>query len=101
MGAQVSCEDLLQKAREVNADAILVSQIVTQKNIHIANLTKLIEMAEAEGLRDKMLFICGGPRLNHEIAIELGYDAGFGTGSYSTDVASFISVTIAEKAENN
>ncbi len=97
MGAQVPCEELLKKAREVNADAILVSQIVTQKNIHIANLTKLIEMAEAEGLRDKMLFVCGGPRLNHEIAIELGYDAGFGTGSYSTDVASFISVTIAER----
>ncbi len=99
MGAQVPCEELLKKAREVNADAILVSQIVTQKNIHIQNLTKLIEMAEAEGLRDKMLFICGGPRLNHEIAIELGYDAGFGTGSYSTDVASFISVTIAEREE--
>jgi beta-lysine 5,6-aminomutase beta subunit len=97
MGAQVACEDLLKKAREVNADAILVSQIVTQKNIHIANLTKLIEMAEAEGLRDKILFVCGGPRINHELAIELGYDAGFGTGSYSTDVASFISVTIAEK----
>ncbi len=97
MGAQVPCEELLKKAREENADAILVSQIVTQKDIHIKNLTKLMEMAEAEGLRDKMLFICGGPRINHELAVELGYDAGFGTGSYSTDVASFISITIAEK----
>ncbi|OQY39485.1 MAG: hypothetical protein B6226_01770 [Candidatus Cloacimonetes bacterium 4572_65] len=97
MGAQVSCEDLLQKAREENADAILVSQIVTQKDIHIKNLTKLMEMAEAEGLRDKILFICGGPRLNHELAVELGYDAGFGTGSYATDVASYISITLAEK----
>lgn len=98
MGAQVPCEDLLAKAREVNADVILVSQVVTQKNIHIANLTKLIELAEAEGLRSKMLFICGGPRISHELAIELGYDAGFGTGSYSTDVASYIAITLTDKA---
>lgn len=95
MGAQVLSEDLLAKARELNADAVLVSQIVTQKNIHIQNLTRLIEMAEAEGLRNKMLFVCGGPRITHELAIELGYDAGFGSGSYSTDVASFISIEMA------
>lgn len=97
MGAQVPSEELLARARELNADAILVSQVVTQKNIHVQNLTRLIELAEAEGLRDKMLFICGGPRLSHELAIELGYDAGFGTGSYATDVASYIAITIAEK----
>ena len=97
MGAQVSSEDLLARARAEKADAILVSQVVTQKNIHIKNLTRLIELAEAEGLRHKMLFICGGPRISHELAIELGYDAGFGTGSYATDVASFIAITLAKK----
>lgn len=100
MGAQVLSEDLLSKAREVSADVILVSQVVTQKNIHIKNLTRLIELAEAERLRDKMLFICGGPRISHELAIELGYDAGFGSGSYSTDVASYIAITLAERQEN-
>jgi beta-lysine 5,6-aminomutase beta subunit len=96
MGAQVPSEELLARARAEQADVILVSQVVTQKNIHIKNLTKLIELAEAEGLRDKMLFICGGPRISHELAIELGYDAGFGTGTYSTDVASFIAITLAK-----
>jgi beta-lysine 5,6-aminomutase beta subunit len=96
LGAQVPCEELLKRARKEKADAILVSQIVTQKNIHIKNLTRLIELAEAEGLRHKMLFICGGPRINHELAIELGYDAGFGSGSYATDVASFIAITLAK-----
>lgn len=99
MGAQVACEELLIRARKENADAVLVSQVVTQKNIHIKNLTKLIELAEAEGLRDKMLFICGGPRISHELAIELGYDAGFGSGSYATDVASFIAITTAHKKQ--
>jgi len=98
MGAQVPSEELLARARKEKADAILVSQVVTQKNIHIKNLTRLIELAEAERLRDKMLFICGGPRISHELAIELGYDAGFGTGTYSTDVASFIAITLAARA---
>lgn len=97
LGAQVASEDLLQKAREVDADIVLVSQVVTQKNLHIKNLTKLIELAESENLRDKMLFICGGPRISHELAIELGYDAGFGTGSYATHVASFIAHHFADK----
>ncbi len=90
LGAQVNSEELLSKAIDNNADVVLVSQVVTQKNIHIKNLTKLIELAEAEGIRDKILFICGGPRLNNELAIELGYDAGFGSGTYASDVASFI-----------
>ena len=97
MGAQVPSEELLARARAEKADVILVSQVVTQKNIHIKNLTKLIELAEAEGLRHKMLFICGGPRISHELAIELGYDAGFGTGTYSTDVASFVAITLAKQ----
>ncbi len=90
LGSQVPNADLLAKAVSYGADAVLVSQVVTQKNIHLENLTALIELAEAEGLRDKMLFICGGPRISHELAIELGYDAGFGPGTLPNHVASFI-----------
>jgi beta-lysine 5,6-aminomutase beta subunit len=90
LGAQVSCEALLRRAAAEKAEAILVSQVVTQKNVHIHNLTKLIELAEAEGVRDRYLFIVGGPRISHAFAKELGYDAGFGPGSTATSVASFI-----------
>lgn len=90
LGSQVPNEEMLAQAMELNADAILVSQVVTQKGIHIANLTQLVELAEAEGLREKLILICGGPRINHEMALELGYDAGFGPGSLAPDVASFI-----------
>jgi len=90
LGSQVRNEDLLAKAIEEKADAILVSQVVTQKGIHLSNLTELVEMVEGQGLRNNLLLICGGPRINHEIAIELGYDAGFGAETYATDVASFI-----------
>jgi beta-lysine 5,6-aminomutase beta subunit len=97
MGSQVPNEELVAKAIEMKADAILVSQIVTQKDVHIPNLTELVEMLEAEGLRDKIVLVCGGPRLSHELAQELGYDAGFGTGSYANEVATFIVNQIVDR----
>lgn len=90
MGSQVPNEEFIAKAIELNADVLIVSQTVTQKDVHIKNLTELVELLEAEGLRDKVILICGGPRISHELAKELGYDAGFGMNTYSTDVASFV-----------
>jgi beta-lysine 5,6-aminomutase beta subunit len=89
LGAQVDSEDLVARAIEERADVILVSQVVTQKNIHLDNLTRLSDILEAEGLRDQVILVVGGPRISHELAKELGYDAGFGPGSYAENVASF------------
>lgn len=97
LGSQVPNEDLIAKAIELNADAIIVSQVVTQKDVHIPNLTQLTELLEAEGIRDKVVLVCGGPRISHELAKELGYDAGFGRGSYAEDVASFVVNQIVER----
>jgi len=90
MGSQVPNEEFIAKAIEMKADILLVSQTVTQKDVHIQNLVELVEMLEAEGLRDKVILICGGPRLSHELAKELGYDAGFGMNKYADDVASYM-----------
>ena len=90
LGSQVPNDEFIAKAIELKADALLVSQTVTQKDVHIQNLVELVEMLEAEGLRSKVILCCGGPRINHELAKELGYDAGFGMNSYADDVASFI-----------
>jgi beta-lysine 5,6-aminomutase beta subunit len=90
MGAQVPCERLLREAVEYAADAILVSQVVTQKQVHARQLTKLVDLLEAEGLRDRFLLVCGGPRLSNAFAKELGYDAGFGPGSTPSAVAAWI-----------
>ncbi|MFO7886767.1 MAG: OAM dimerization domain-containing protein [Eubacteriales bacterium] len=97
LGSQVPNEELVAKAVETNADAILVSQVVTQKDVHIPNLTELVELLEAEGIRDKIVLVCGGPRLGHELAQELGYDAGFGPGTFANHVASFIVKQIVER----
>jgi beta-lysine 5,6-aminomutase beta subunit len=89
LGSQVSNEDFIARAVALNADVLLVGQTVTQRDVHIANLTELVEMLEAEGLRDKVILVCGGARITAELAKELGYDAGFGKDSYAKDVATF------------
>lgn len=97
LGAQVPNEELIAFARKVNADAILVSQIVTQKEVHVHNMTNFVELMEAEGLRDKMVICAGGPRIGNKLALEIGFDAGFGRGSYPEHVASYIVEKLAEK----
>lgn len=98
LGSQVPNEQLVAKAIELKADAILVSQVVTQKDVHIPNMTQLVELLEAEGIRDKVVLVGGGPRISHELAKELGYDAGFGTGSYAYHVATFVVNEIVDRS---
>lgn len=90
LGAQVTNEALLRAARDFGAHAILVSQVVTQKDCHRSNLAALIDLAEAEEQRERMIFLCGGPRLSHPIALELGFDAGFGPGTTPSQVAAYL-----------
>lgn len=101
MGSQVSNEELIAKVIELNTDVILVSQIVTQKNVHIDNLTELADLLEAEGIRDKVILIVGGPRISHKLAVELGYDAGFGPGTLPPDVGSFAAIELANRIAVN
>ena len=90
LGAQVQNDRLLDVVREWRADVVLVSQIVTQKDCHRSNLAALIDLAEAEELREHVVYLCGGPRLSHPVALELGFDAGFGPGTVPSDVAGFL-----------
>ena len=90
LGSQVPNSVLVAKAIDLGADAILVSQTVTQQNLHIANLTELVELVEAEGRRKQLILACGGPRVTNELAKELGYDAGFSKGTYPHHLATFI-----------
>lgn len=97
LGAQVPNEEFVRQALALNADVLLVSQTVTQRDVHIQNLTELIELLEAEGVRSRFVVICGGARITHELAKELGYDAGFGPGKYAEDVATFAVEELARR----
>jgi len=97
LGSQVPNSVLLAKAIEVHADAILVSQTVTQQNLHVQNLTELVEMVEAEGRRAQIILACGGPRVTNELAKELGYDAGFSKGTEPQHLATFLARELAAR----
>lgn len=90
LGSQVPNADLIRRAREKHADAILVSQVVTQRDVHKENSRQFIEEAKQQGVYGKMTLLLGGPRVDHRLAIELGFDAGFGPGTKPSNVANFI-----------
>ena len=90
LGAQVPVTEVARRVREEQADAVLVSATVTQNEIHIRHLTDLVDVLEAERLRDRVVLIAGGARVDHALAKELGYDAGFGPGATASTVANFL-----------
>jgi beta-lysine 5,6-aminomutase beta subunit len=97
LGAQVPNEKLIAFSVKAGADAILVSQVVTQKDVHLKNLTELVELLEAERLRERFILVVGGPRISHKLAVEIGFDAGFGRGTYAEQVATFLARRMAEQ----
>jgi len=90
LGAQVENTQLAARARALKADAILVSQVITQRNCHKENGRALVELIEKEGWRRDAILLFGGPRVDHQLALELGFDAGFGPGTKPGDVASYL-----------
>ncbi len=97
LGSQVANEALVAAAVGLTADAVLVSQVVTHKDLHLPNLTQLVDMLEAEGLRERFLLVLGGPRITPEIALELGFDTGFGAGTSPLRVAGYIAHACAAR----
>src|SRR5262249_34374609 len=82
-------------------DAILVSKVVTQHNIHVRDLKDLMARAEKRGMTEKMVFIAGGPRVTHPMALECGFDAGFGVGTKPSEVASYILDELLRRREKS
>jgi beta-lysine 5,6-aminomutase beta subunit len=90
LGAQVTVPDLVRRAREARADAVLVSQVVTQKDAHLRNTRELAAaFREAMG-EGRPLLVAGGPRFDPAVAGELGVDKVFGRGTTPGEVASYL-----------
>jgi beta-lysine 5,6-aminomutase beta subunit len=91
LGAQVAVPELVNRARAERADAVLVSQVVTQREAHLIN-TKEMSAAfrEAYPAGKRPLLIVGGPRFDESAAGELGVDRIFGRGTTPGEVASYL-----------
>jgi beta-lysine 5,6-aminomutase beta subunit len=90
MGSQVDPADIVETVRDNDADAVLVSQVVTQRDAHIVHLKEVRDALVEARLRDEVILVGGGPRFNPEQAVELGYDKIFGRGTKPSDVASYL-----------
>jgi len=90
LGTSVPIEKLVDAAVEVNADAILMSTIITHDEIHTKMMRKLHEVCIEKGVRNRFLCIVGGTQVQHDIALENGLDAGFGRQTKGIEVASFL-----------
>ena len=90
MGAQVDPVEIVETARREAADAVLISQVVTQRDAHILHLREVREALAGAGLRDDVVLVGGGPRLAPEQAAELGYDRIFGRGTTPSEVAAYL-----------
>jgi beta-lysine 5,6-aminomutase beta subunit len=90
LGAQVAVPELVARARAARADAVLVSQVVTQKDAHLRNTRELAAaFREAMG-ESRPLLVVGGPRFDPAMAGELGVDKVFGRGTTPGEVASYL-----------
>ncbi|WP_328476429.1 cobalamin-dependent protein [Streptomyces sp. NBC_00377] len=91
LGAQVAVTDLVRRAVSERADAVLVSQAVTQRDAHLTNVRELsAELDAAFAGRTRPLLVVGGPRFDPAMAAELGADRVFGRGTTPDDVASYL-----------
>jgi beta-lysine 5,6-aminomutase beta subunit len=91
LGAQVSVPELVNRAVEERADAVLVSQVVTQRDAHLLN-TREMSAAFREAFDDatRPLLVVGGPRFEETMAPDLGVDRVFTRGTTPGEVASYL-----------
>jgi beta-lysine 5,6-aminomutase beta subunit len=90
LGAQVTVPELVKRARTEKADAVLVSQVVTQRDAHILN-TQEMSAAFREAMGDRRpVLVAGGPRFDPMMAGQLGVDRVFGRGTTPGEVASYL-----------
>jgi beta-lysine 5,6-aminomutase beta subunit len=93
LGSQVEVPSLVARARAEGADAVLVSQVVTQRDAHVANAR---EMASAFGAAGpgRPLLVVGGPRFDPGMTASLGVDKIFGKGTTPSEVASYLTYAL-------
>jgi beta-lysine 5,6-aminomutase beta subunit len=91
LGAQVTVPELVEAARVEKADAVLVSQVVTQRDAHLHNVREMsAAFREAFPAGRRPLLVAGGPRFDEMMAGELGVDRIFGRGTTPREVASYL-----------
>lgn len=90
LGTSVGVEQLLDKAEETNAQAVLISTMVTHTNVHEQHMRDLDQLARQRGLRERLVLVVGGSQMSNDLACDCCMDGGFGRGTTGREVASFL-----------
>jgi beta-lysine 5,6-aminomutase beta subunit len=99
LGAQVLVPELVARARAEKADAVLVSQVVTQRDAHLTNAKEMsAAFREAYPAGRTPLLVVGGPRFDPAATEALGVDRIFGRGTTPGEVASYLVHALTERS---
>jgi beta-lysine 5,6-aminomutase beta subunit len=91
LGAQVLVPELVARAQAAHADAVLVSQVVTQRDAHLTNTREMAAAFRAAYPPGGCpVLVAGGPRFDQAAAADLGVDRVFGRGTTPREVASYL-----------
>jgi beta-lysine 5,6-aminomutase beta subunit len=90
MGSQVPVPDLISRSAAEKADAVLVSQVVTQRDAHLSNTREMASAFSSSLGPARPLLVVGGPRFDPGAAASLGVDRIFGKGTTPREVASYL-----------
>jgi beta-lysine 5,6-aminomutase beta subunit len=102
LGSQVDAEVLAQQAKDEHADAVLVSQVVTQRGAHLQHVREVAAAVHAAfPAQTRPLLVAGGPRFDPNAATELGVDRVFGKSTTPRDVASYLAFAIPRSARKS
>lgn len=71
LGRDVALQKFVDKAKEINADVIAISTLMTTT---MPGMGRVIEMLETEGLRDRIKVIVGGAPISPAFARKIGAD---------------------------
>jgi beta-lysine 5,6-aminomutase beta subunit len=97
LGSQIAVPDLVARATAERADAVLVSQVVTQREAHLSNARDMAAAFDAAPAPagHRPLLVVGGPRFDPAMAASLGVDKIFGKGTTPGEVASYLTAVLA------
>lgn len=90
LGTSAPLAKLVDAAVELDADAILISTIISHADIHYRNMRLLDSLCREKGVRDRLILVSGGTQVVPELARGAGMDQGFGRGTKGHHVAGFL-----------
>ncbi|MBA7511943.1 hypothetical protein ES705_03942 [subsurface metagenome] len=84
----MSIEEIVDQTLKVKPDIIMISRTMGYGVAEV--LSKLVDLLEVAGIRDRAKIVIGGKAIKPKLAAELGFDAGFGERTSYEEAIAFV-----------